>query len=151
MSAEKYRDNVCAVIRGKSDDSVCVFHRKDFPPDSGWQFPQGGINPEKDLIDELKRELREEIGIDEVSVIAVSPNSYYYDFPPDIPRKHKGYRGQRQQWVLLELQSAEVRFTFEECAEFDEYQWVTAHEALRRIVPFKKKVYREALHDLNLI
>jgi len=152
VSAKRYRDNVCAVIRGKSGNSVCLFHRKNFPPDAGWQFPQGGIDTQKDIIDELKRELREEIGTDNISVIALSPHIYYYDFPAGVENKHSGYCGQMQRWVLVELQNDEIEIIFYgDDAEFDAYQWVAPQEAVDRIVPFKKDVYIKALHDFKLL
>lgn len=147
-----YRDNVCAVIRRKTDNSVCIFHRLGYPQHSGWQFPQGGIDTSADLIDELKRELREEIGTDEVEVIKISPNTYTYDFPESYSPKHKKYRGQKQRWVLVELNTAEENISVEgEHPEFDGYQWVTPYQASELVIEFKKEVYKKALFDLGLI
>lgn len=148
---DRYRENVCAVIRRTGDTPVLLFHRKGYPPHQGWQFPQGGIDPRKELVVELKRELREEIGTDAVRVVCISPNTYKYDFPPDVTR-FKRYRGQRQRWVLLELCVGDDAIHFEHTpAEFDSYQWCSVQQALERIVSFKKDVYRRALGDLGLL
>ncbi len=152
MSAKNYRDNVCAVIRRVTDNSVCVFHRKGFHESKGWQFPQGGVDSQKDLISELKRELLEEIGTDAVVVITISPHTYYYNFPENITPRYKNYTGQKQRWILVELQQDESVISFNGIdAEFDAYQWVTPKEAVHQIVGFKKDVYQRALSDLKLL
>ena len=152
MSSKKYRDCVCAVIRKKTGSSVLVFHRKGFSENTGWQFPQGGIDSKKDLIEELKRELLEEIGTDDISVIKVSRNTYKYSFPEDIPVKHRQYQGQKQQWVLAELNTDEHAIHFDGTgAEFDAYQWVSPVKAAFEVIDFKKNVYKKALRDLGLI
>jgi putative (di)nucleoside polyphosphate hydrolase len=148
----KYRDNVCAVIRRKTDSSVLFCHRKGYPVDKGWQFPQGGIDPEADLIAELKRELSEEIGTDDITVIAISPRVYRYTFPEGVESKHKEYCGQQQQWVLAELNSDSVSVDNDaDMAEFDDFAWVSPKDALTQIVDFKRDVYAEALQDLKLL
>ena len=152
MSIKKYRDNVCAVIRDASGNSVLIFHRKGLPNDTGWQFPQGGIDSKKDLIEELRRELREEIGTDAISVIKISPNIYTYDFPDDLPLKHSQYCGQKQRWVLVELNSGENAIHFNNTdAEFDAYRSISPREAIVEVIDFKKDVYKLALSDLGLI
>lgn len=148
---ERYRDNVCAVIRRKSDGSVLVCHRKGAPPREGWQFPQGGVRSGHGLLEELRRELREEIGTDRVRVLAVSPQWYRYDFPEWVEAK-PGYKGQRQRWVLAELATDEGAVSVEQRnPEFDDYQWVSPHQALAGAVSFKYEVYRRALQDLGLL
>ena len=152
MSIKKYRDNVCAVIRYTTGNSVLIFHRKGLPGDTGWQFPQGGVDCKKDLIEELKRELREEIGTDDISVIKVSPYTYTYDFPDDLPHKHNQYCGQKQKWVLVELNSGENAIHFSRTnAEFDAFRSVSPQEAIVEVIDFKRGVYKRALSDLGLI
>lgn len=148
----RYRDNVCAVIRAP-DGTVLLGHRTGFPSDKGWQFPQGGINPDVDLIEEMKRELREEIGNDRIRVVSVAPEIYTYDYPESILPKKKGYTGQRQRWVLCEFQDKDtvIRLDGEDEPEFDGFRWVTPNEALALCVGFKKEVYGKALKDLELL
>jgi putative (di)nucleoside polyphosphate hydrolase len=148
----KYRDSVCAVIRSKTDNSVLFCHRKGFPRESGWQFPQGGIDPRKDLIDELKRELLEEIGTNDIEVLLISPNTYRYNFPEGVDSRHEMYCGQQQRWVLAVLNSddSEIHFIGEN-AEFNDFEWVSPENALLRIVDFKKDVYQKAMNDLGIL
>lgn len=152
MNKPIYRDNVCAVIRS-SKGVVLICHRSGFPYDKGWQFPQGGIKPTIDLMEELKRELREEIGNDRIKVVSVAPDIYQYDYPESILPKKKGYAGQRQRWVLCEFLDKDpvIRLDIEEKPEFDGSRWVRPQEALALCVGFKKEVYERALSDLELL
>jgi len=148
----RYRTNVCIVIRKKGSRRVLLCHRKGHPHDSGWQFPQGGIDDTADLFFEMKRELKEEIGTDAVAVLAVSRKKYAYKFPADALKSRPGFGGQIQQWVLVELLLDESSIHFNhKPAEFDAFKWATARAALREIVDFKKPTYLKAMTDLGLI
>ena len=152
MAEVRYRPNVCIAIKKAGSDKLLVCHRKAFPRELGWQFPQGGIDKNIDLVSEMRRELREEIGTDEVTVKKISSQLYSYNFPPEIHSHHPGFGGQVQQWVLAELNADDLKINFShEPAEFDAFQWVSAHEVLNKIVDFKKKVYIRALQDLGLL
>ncbi len=148
----KYRDSVCAVVQRPADGRVLLCHRRDYPPDQGWQFPQGGFEEHKGLVAEAKRELREEIGTDSVEVLRISSRAYTYDFPDYARNARPGYRGQRQRWIVASFCGADADIGFQQQpAEFDACEWVEPREALQRIVAFKKEVYRRAMSDLKLL
>ena len=152
MTEVRFRPNVCIVIKKKGSDLFLICHRKAFPDESGWQFPQGGIDKNADLVSEMKRELREEIGTDDVTVLKISSQPYTYNFPPGIQNHHPGYSGQTQRWVLVELDVEDSKINFShEPAEFDAFQWVSASYILSKIVDFKKQIYLRAMHDLGLL
>ncbi|MGM0462451.1 MAG: RNA pyrophosphohydrolase [Fibrobacterota bacterium] len=149
----RYRPNVCAVILHKNRyDRVLLCHRKDFLMQQGWQFPQGGYDPQKNLVSEMKRELREEISTDAVEVLSMSRSEYYYDFPsPDHP-KGKNYVGQRQRWVLCRFLGEDSDICVDTAVpEFDDWKWVSPYEAARLCVEFKKDNYYAALREFGLI
>jgi putative (di)nucleoside polyphosphate hydrolase len=147
----RYRDCVCAVVREKVSGRVLLCHRKGYAPSKGWQFPQGGVDPAKDLIKEAKRELREEIGTDSVTLVALSPVVYTYHFPEYAKAGRPGFCGQRQRWILFELDGRPAINFRHKPAEFDDFKWVQPKVALKRIVDFKKDVYLAALRDLHLL
>lgn len=148
----RYRRNVCIVIKKRGSDLVLLCHRKDYPKNLGWQFPQGGIHKNADVLSEMKRELREEIGTDAVAVIAVSKKKYAYEFPADSENPRPGFGGQIQQWILAELRTDDSTLNFNhKPSEFDAFRWATPNEALKEIVDFKKQTYGEALKDLGLL
>jgi putative (di)nucleoside polyphosphate hydrolase len=147
----RLRKNVCVVVRQAGSGLFLVCHRKGFPQNSGWQFPQGGLHKGEDLISEMRRELREEIGTDNVKVVALAPKEYIYLFPEGIKRRHDDYAGQTQQWVLVDFLGTDSDFNFDrKPAEFDAFEWVSAATVLDRIIDFKKNVYLKAMHDLRL-
>jgi putative (di)nucleoside polyphosphate hydrolase len=147
----KLRLNVCVAIRKKGTKLFLVCHRKGFTGEKGWQFPQGGIDEHRDILEEMRRELREEIGTDAVDVLSISPHYYIYEFPREYADSHPGYSGQRQRWVLAEFEDTDLKINFShEPAEFDAFQWVDAAKAVDRIVEFKRDVYIKAMNDLGL-
>jgi putative (di)nucleoside polyphosphate hydrolase len=147
-----YRKNVCIAVRKAGSGLLLLCHRKGFPPAAGWQFPQGGLRKGAALIQEMRRELLEEIGTDDVTVVRVSTKQYLYDFPKGLRHKHKKYDGQAQQWILAEFFGNDAVINFNrEPAEFDAFEWAPAATVLDRIVDFKKDVYSRALKDLGLL
>jgi putative (di)nucleoside polyphosphate hydrolase len=99
----------------------------------------------------MRRELREEIGTDRVSVVAIAPKKYTYSFPQGMKRRHGNYTGQTQQWVLSEFSGRDSEINFNrKPAEFDAFEWATVTTVLDRIVDFKKNVYAEAMQDMGI-
>ena len=82
-----YRKNVGIVVFNK-ELKVLMCARAD-SKDFNWQFPQGGINQNEDIIDAAKRELQEETGITSVELVARIPKALRYDFPDYVLAKFK--------------------------------------------------------------
>jgi putative (di)nucleoside polyphosphate hydrolase len=123
----------------------------------GWQFPQGGIEPEESARDAAFRELYEEIGLEssDVHLLGATDNWLRYDVPyaakSHYYRRTRQFRGQKQRWFLFKLVSQEssVRLDISDTPEFDQWQWVDYWRPLQQIVEFKKSVYRKALTELE--
>lgn len=151
-SIDEYRPNVCMVVLDQSGERVLFCHRVGFALDEGWQFPQGGYDPELDLVDEMCRELREEITTDAVEVIRMTRREYFYEFPHRRKRKPGQFRGQRQTWVLCQLVGSENAINvFTDTPEFDQWIWVSPVEAIDQVVDFKQDNYRQALIELGVV
>ena len=141
-----YRKNVGIVVFNK-EQKVLMCARAD-SQDFNWQFPQGGINQNEDIVDAAKRELQEETGITSVELVARIPKALRYDFPDYVLAKFKKnkYIGQEQHWVLFYFNGddSEIDFTTNPNEiEFKAYEWVDISEAPNRIVEFKKDVYNK--------
>lgn len=155
-----YRPNVCAVLTGGQAGQVLVFRRIDVPGgDHRWQFPQGGLKPGESPEQGLSRELREEIGTDQVEVLQRLPQPIRYTYPPEVQAllaeqgsRLGGYLGQEQHWFLARLlvDTSAIRLDAHN-AEFDAFQWVTPPEAVARVIPFKQAAYVEALTRFGLL
>ncbi len=143
-----YRPNVGAVLfdrRGK----IFVARRADLPnaegAPGGWQLPQGGIDEHEDPRAAILRELGEEIGTAEATIIGEHPEWLFYDLPPELLGVALGgkYRGQRQRWFALRFHGgdADIRLDADPDPEFDAWRWAELAELPGLAVPFKRAIY----------
>ncbi|MBI3993902.1 MAG: NUDIX domain-containing protein [Candidatus Lambdaproteobacteria bacterium] len=155
-----YRRNVCGVIADAREARVLVFRRADLLLGAQvWQFPQGGLEPDEAPLAGLLRELREEIGTADVTVLRAAPHPIRYEFPADVlarvaladPAK-AGYIGQEQNWFLVRLNGGTEAIHFDhQPAEFNAFRWVTPADAVTLVVEFKTAAYRAGLRALGLL
>ncbi|HAF88185.1 MAG TPA: RNA pyrophosphohydrolase, partial [Deltaproteobacteria bacterium] len=92
MTAKKFRPNVAAVIFDSAKNKVLMFRRvskkneEEKPLSDGgqlrwnWQFPQGGVDNGENEDETLFRELEEEIGTRDVSIIRSSKKRIRYHY-----------------------------------------------------------------------
>jgi len=114
-----------------------------------WQFPQGGIDEGEEVHEALFRELEEEIGTDEIKIIAEYPEWISYDFPSKIAKKMKPYKGQKQRYFLVKLdESAKIDINTAH-PEFSDYKFVGVDEALNLSASFKQEVYETVIKHLE--
>ena len=155
-----FRPNVLAVLTDDQKGQVLVFRRVDIVLGGNrWQFPQGGLDPGEKPEQGLLRELKEDIGTDNVEILMQAPDRIQYVFPPDIqaelskgdPEKAR-YQGQEQYWFLARLLNGpeEIHFNHQP-QEFDAFQWVSPDRAVKLAVHFKKEAYRKGLNALGLL
>lgn len=134
------------------DDRIFVGERLDTP--DAWQMPQGGIDKGETPRDAALRELAEETGVsaDLVEVLAETKGWIRYDLPDHLVGKlWKGrYRGQEQKWFLLRFYGldSDVQIDLKH-PEFGRWEWSSAADVVRRIVPFKRDVYEQVLKEFG--
>ncbi|KAA6226368.1 MULTISPECIES: RNA pyrophosphohydrolase [unclassified Campylobacter] len=147
MQKEKnYRPNVAAVVLSNAYPFECkLFIAKRSDMENIWQFPQGGIDKGEDIKSALFRELKEEIGTDEIEIIAEYPEWLSYDFPAKVVHKMYPYDGQIQRYFLVRLkQDAKINIHTKN-PEFEDYRFVDMKEVFALTNHFKKKIYCKVL------
>jgi len=151
-----YRPNVGAVLFNPLGD-VFVARRADLPnaegAPGGWQLPQGGIDPDEDPRTAVLRELEEEIGTGNATIIGEHPDWLTYDLPPDLLGKALGgrYRGQRQRWFALRFngRNSDVRLDRDPHPEFDAWRWAQLADLPGMAVGFKRPIYDVLAHSFR--
>ncbi|MFN3701312.1 MAG: RNA pyrophosphohydrolase [Alphaproteobacteria bacterium] len=146
---KNYRPCVGICLIHAQTRHVFVGERIDTP--KAWQMPQGGIDAGEDIAAAALRELKEETGIKEshVKILRISDQEIFYDFPDDLRSRlwNGKFDGQSQRWVALEFHGADsdINITSHAPPEFSQWQWVTLHETVNLIVPFKRKTYEQVI------
>jgi len=143
---KNYRPNVAAIVLSSAYPFECkLFIAKRSDMDNIWQFPQGGIDKGEDAKSALFRELKEEIGTDEVEIIAEYPQWLSYDFPSKVLKRMHPYDGQIQKYFLVRLkQNAKINIHTKN-PEFDSYKFVNIKELFEITRHFKKRIYMKVI------
>jgi putative (di)nucleoside polyphosphate hydrolase len=132
-------------------NQVFVGERLDMP--GAWQMPQGGIDPGESAEIAFFREMHEELGTDKAQIFHIMPHTLKYDVPFELSQKLWGgqFRGQEQTWIGAHFtgNDDDVRIDLHEHREFGQWQWVDIDHVIELIVPFKRDLYREIVHEFK--
>ena len=143
----EYRPNVAMIIMSHNypkKKEVFIAQRNDLL--DIWQFPQGGIDKGEKVQEALFREMEEEIGTLDATIVAEYPEWISYDFPPKIAQKMKPYKGQTQRYFLLKLDEHAKIDLDTKHPEFSDYKFVKLKEVLEHTAHFKKPVYEKVIN-----
>ena len=117
-------------------------------PGFEWQCPQGGIDEGEDIVAAARRELWEETNVRSVSLLAVTPDWWAYDFPlyGGPPHKLSPFRGQKQRWAAFRFEGAPsevdvVNLPTGEPQELFDWRWERLERLPGLVTPHKKAVY----------
>jgi putative (di)nucleoside polyphosphate hydrolase len=149
----KYRRGV-GIMLINTRCEIFLARRNDVSGDA-WQMPQGGVDRGETPREAAYRELREEIGTDNVEVIAQSRDWLYYDLPEEIVTKVWGgrWKGQRQKWFLMLFRGtdAEINLATTAHPEFDSWRWASIDELETLVISFKKMLYLSVIDQFREI
>lgn len=126
MVSDVYRSAASAVVFRPSGNvaepyAVLLLHKP--RKRDAWQLPQGGSEGDETTEQTALRELFEEAGLRDTTVLGWSDEVYQYDFPASFRRfRPDNVRGQRIQFVFVSAKSdADVRV---DQKEVDGFAWV---------------------------
>ena len=134
-----------------NDGKVFVGERIDTP--NAWQMPQGGIDPDEDIIPAAMRELKEEIGTNNAEILKIHGDKIRYELPLERQKEfwNGKYVGQEQTWIAMRFlgDDKEINITADDHPEFSQWRWVALEDTLYLIVPFKRKTYEILINSFQ--
>ncbi|RLA75728.1 MAG: RNA pyrophosphohydrolase [Epsilonproteobacteria bacterium] len=146
-----YRPNVAAIVVSSRYPDICeVLIAKRVSAKTktkkAWQFPQGGIEQNETVDKALYRELDEEIGTSDITILSKYPKKLRYDFPLKIQGKMGPYTGQEQQYYLVKLNNGAKIDINTPIPEFRAYKFVQYDKIFDYVATFKRTNYKQVLN-----
>ena len=135
------------IIVLNKENKVFVGKRIDNPINK-WQMPQGGVDRGENLVNAMKRELKEETSIRSIEILKELEGWTEYELPDYLLGKiwRGKYRGQKQKWFIVRFLGRDEEINLKTThPEFIEWQWLDIENLPSVIVHFKKKVYEKLL------
>lgn len=142
----KYRKGVGAIILNK-EKQIFVAQRTHIK--HVWQLPQGGIEPGETPEQTLFRELKEEIGTNNITILS-NIGELSYDFPKELQQKFNR-KGQSIVWFItrFEGQDEEINLNFTpQEIEFSDWKWLSFNEFKALNASFKAPMYSSIAQKL---
>tara|TARA_S200000501_G_scaffold207999_1_gene195445 strand:- start:623 stop:1048 length:426 start_codon:yes stop_codon:yes gene_type:complete len=119
---------------------------------SAWQMPQGGIENGETILEAGLREMKEEIGTNNVQFIGEMKEWLNYDLPKKLVNRLWGgkFRGQTQKWLAYKFlgEDKEININTKN-PEFSDWKWVSTLELIKLAIPFKKEIYEKVFKEYS--
>lgn len=141
------RPNVCILLLNKNDE---LFLGERNGEKGIWQFPQGGVEPEFTLEQNVIKEASEELGVEEkfFQVIKQLKHTHQYEFrtPPDYAKDR--WRGQSQTFWLVRFLGEDSNINLaKNTPEFMNFMWCAPNKASQYVDPIRLPGYLTAIDE----
>ena len=150
---DNYRRCVGMIVLNDKNE-ILVGKRLDHP--SGhWQMPQGGIDENENPEKAVWREMLEEIGTNNATMIKESNQWINYKIPTEtlatLPWGDM-YVGQTQKWFAFRFNGNDNEINVgTDNPEFSEWKWTHHNLLVENIVPFKRNTYEKILKEFSYL
>jgi putative (di)nucleoside polyphosphate hydrolase len=148
---ERFRPNIAICLINPKNEVLLVKHKEHIK--EYWQFPQGGINAGDNLQATIRRELKEELGLSQFSILKILENIYAYRWPHKLikygtdPSK-RGYIGQIQSLAIVRVNEIRPKLV-PDPREAAAVRWMKKDEVIKALNPIRRKVGRLAMLELS--
>lgn len=149
MTQLPLRPNVCMLLY---NSKYQLFLGERYGQPGIWQFPQGGVESEESLEENVERELKEELGIESKHIgtlLKLKATNEYEFFNP--PKYAKGrWRGQSQTFwaVKFEGKDKDIDVSRHD-KEFSSWKWATPAEVRTQAEPVRLPGYEKAIFEFE--
>jgi len=122
------------VFMQNGETKFLVLHRK--LGWEGWEFPKGGIERKDMELEELalKRELKEETGLESMRIVAKLPFVIRYKYPKQYSSRYRHSETEQQVYLVRSFQK-DVKTIL----EHDAYKWLSYEEARKTLTHDNQK------------
>ncbi len=142
------RPNVCMLVFNKKGQLLLGERYGD---KGHWQFPQGGAEPRFTPRQNVRRELREELGIKPKHIASLTRLKATHEYDWKSPPKYADgrWRGQKQSFWLVEFLGLDedIDLTTHTEPEFRSWKWCSVSEVRRRAAPHRLAGYQKPLRE----
>lgn len=128
MNKEKYRNAIFIVTYAKQKDKIYYLILKRKLHWKGWEFPKGGINFLETKKSAIKREIKEETGLEVLNVKKFKiSGKYKYD---KIYSDRPGVMGQKFSLYAVEIKKGKIKI---DRLEHSDYKWLEFGKAIKKL------------------
>ncbi|MBI2004121.1 NUDIX domain-containing protein [Candidatus Pacearchaeota archaeon] len=138
---EKYRKSVFVVVYRKTPNGIKYLILKRKLHWSGWEFPKGGINDNEEIMDAVKREIKEETGR---SPLNVQSHNFYGKYKYDKKVLGRKFIGQTFSLYSAELKDDKIQI---DEREHSDYLWPSYLEANKKLTYENQKKSLEIVNE----
>lgn len=147
----KYRPSVAVCLLNPQNEVLLIWRSQNRPNDLG--FPQGGINQGEAVEAAARRELMEELGLKQITVLATKDKIYSYRWPKGLIKygqdiNKRGYVGQEQSLVIARIKDLRPPLK-PDPIEAAIVRWVPLDKLLATLKPKRRALGRLVMVELD--
>lgn len=148
-SALPLRPNVCIILINRKN-KLFLAERNGSP--GVWQFPQGGVEPDASVEENVLREIEEEIGLApaRVKIRCRLKHTHQYDYRKTPSYAQGKWRGQDQSFWLVDFLGSDDEINLDtDDQELMQWRWCTIAEVREQAEPNRLAGYEGALREIE--